>query len=318
MIRKILLSAGMLVFVGAAALGATGAFFNDVETSTGNTFAAGEIDLKVDSEQHYNNMVCVPNTSTEQNLTDYYWQPEVGFQVPVGHYPAQGSSCNGTWALSDLVQGVQKFFNFDDIKPGDEGENTISLHITSNPAWACINVSLTKNDDNDVTEPESSALGELDLITETVPDSDLFDGELAQNLKFAAWLDQGVTLGWQGKGQDIGEGDNIWQGAPAEPLLFSNQSGPASDVLGGKSYSLADSTTGFGPMTPNQTNYIGLQWCAGTQTVGVNTITCDGSTLGNIVQTDSLEANITFRVEQSRNNPNFRCTPLVLQDQSPT
>ncbi len=308
MIRKILLSAGMLIFAGVAIAGATGAFFNDVEVSTGNTFAAGEIDLTVDSEQHYNHMVCVVNTQTEQG-GDYYWQPEVGFQVPVGHYPAQGTSCDGTWALSNLVQGVQKFFNFSDIKPGDEGENTISLHITSNPAWACVDVNVTANDDNGLTEPE----GVVDVT------GGAGQGELAQNINFAAWLDQGSQLGWQGKcapaqtsGCDLGEGDNIWQGSTFEPLLFSNQSGPASDVLGGKSYPLADSSTGFGPMAPGITNYIGLQWCAGSQAIVGNTITCNGATLGNIVQSDSFVADVTFRVEQSRNNPNFRCTPPVV------
>jgi hypothetical protein len=121
-----------------------------------------------------------------------------------------------------------------------------------------------------------------------------------------------MTPGWQGKGEDEGEGDNKWQGPQYEPLLFSNQSGPASDVLGGKSYPLADITTPGGlPMAPGITNYIGLAWCAGTQSIVGNTITCDGSTLGNIVQTDMMEATIAFRVEQSRNNPNFRCAPLV-------
>jgi hypothetical protein len=107
----------------------------------------------------------------------------------------------------------------------------------------------------------------------------------------------------------VGEGDNIWQGPAKEPLMFSNQSGPASDVLGGKSYPLAmPGLNGSTPMAPNLTNYIGLAWCAGTQTVGANSITCDGSTLGNIVQTDSMEASVAFRVVQSRNNPNFTCT----------
>ena len=65
--------------------------------------------------------------------------------------------------------------------------------------------------------------------------------------------------------------------------MFSNQSGPASDVLGGVSYPLADSVTGPGPMTPDETNYIGLAWCAGDQVVDTNasTITCDGAGMGN-------------------------------------
>jgi hypothetical protein len=45
--------------------------------------------------------------------------------------------------------------------------------------------------------------------------------------------------------------------------------------------------------------------------LALNTITCDGSTLGNIVQTDMFTADIAFRVEQSRNNDEFLCTPRV-------
>ena len=39
------MSLGMLAFVGVIVAGATGAFFSDSETSSGNTFAAGSIDL---------------------------------------------------------------------------------------------------------------------------------------------------------------------------------------------------------------------------------------------------------------------------------
>jgi hypothetical protein len=120
--------------------------------------------------------------------------------------------------------------------------------------------------------------------------------KLRENLKFAAWAD---------------DGDNIWE--QGEPLLFSNQSGPASDVLGGKTYKLADASTGV-PLPGGSTSYIGLAWCAGNQTVnvGLNTITCDGAGMGNAAQTDSMVADVTFRVEQFRNNPNFLCTPPVL------
>src|SRR3989344_9043440 len=57
--KKILLSIGMLVIVGAIVAGATIAFYNDTETSTGNIFVAGSIDLKVDHlAQTYNGVDC--------------------------------------------------------------------------------------------------------------------------------------------------------------------------------------------------------------------------------------------------------------------
>lgn len=298
--KRIITSLGMIVFAAAVVAGGTGAFFSDTETSTGNVFTAGAIDLTVDSEAHYNGSICLPDTKDlddDDNTTEYLWQG--GEEYPVG------LACSGTWEATNL--GAQTFFSYDDVKPGDEGENTISLHVNNNPAWACIDVTLVENDDESSTEPELAVEGEV-----AENGANVMDGELAQNMKFAAWLDQGNTPGWQNTPtttSDAGEGDNIWQGDEKEPLLFSNQSGPASDVLGGKSYALADSTTGTGPMQPLVTNYIGLAWCAGTQVVSTafDTITCDGAGMGNIAQTDSMKANIAFRVEQARNNENFRC-----------
>ena len=58
--KKILLSLGTIAIVGALVAGATGAFFNDTETSTGNVFTAGSIDLKVDQTRAtYNGEECL-------------------------------------------------------------------------------------------------------------------------------------------------------------------------------------------------------------------------------------------------------------------
>lgn len=295
--KKIITSLGMLVFVGALVVGATGAFFSDTETSTGNVFTAGAIDLTVDSEQHYNGAVCVPNENQNPEVPgdEYVWDDgaEDG-------YPVAGTTCTGTWEATNL--GAHKFFNFDDIKPGDEGENTISLHVDSNDAYACVDVSITSNDDVDCTDPETEA--EILACQNSVPSAE-FDGELAQNLEFFAWADDGAIDGF-GDENDPTEGDNIWQNG--ELPLFSNLVGPASDVLDGESYTLADSNTG--PLEGNTTSYIGLTWCAGDLTVvGPGVLSCDGAQMGNEAQTDEMIADIAFRVEQARNNEDFSCEP---------
>jgi len=282
--KKILLSLAVLALVAVAGYAGTRAFFSDTEASVGNTFTAGAIDLKVDSTQHYNGMVCTLD-DTDQGST---WQPEPNYTPVAGQYPVTGTVCDGTWLATDL--GAQKFFNFGDIKPGDSGENTISLHVDSNDAYACVDVNVKDNDDNGLTGPESGAGDSTGGVGE---------GELAQNVYFTAWAD---------------DGNNIWDSG--EQLLFTNQSGPASDVLGGKSYTLADSISG--PLVGGQTSYIGLAWCAGTQTVDTvnHTISCDGAGMGNDTQTDSFKADIAFRVEQARNNPNFTCaSPVQEEDQ---
>lgn len=297
--KKILLSLSMIAIVGVLSIGATGAFFSDTETSTGNTFTAGTIDLKIDSEQHYNGNVCTffeaQATTSNNGVAGYLWSGP-------SSYPAPGTPCTGTWEQTDL--GIEhKFFNYNDIKPGDEGENTISIHIDSNPAWMCVDIAVTKNDDVTCTEPEDGAEG-VGVCQNSVPSAD-FDGDLAQNINFFSWLDDGETDGFQGTTTDAFEGDNIWQ--EGEVALFSNTVGPLSDAIGGKTYALADSTTGFGPVPPGSTQYIGLAWCAGTMTAIDGVITCSGASMDNKSQTDSAVANVTFRVEQSRNNEAFVC-----------
>lgn len=63
--KKILLSLGTLVAVGAIVVGGTIAFYNDTETSTGNIFTAGSIELVVDHlKQSYNGEDCTNNCDT--------------------------------------------------------------------------------------------------------------------------------------------------------------------------------------------------------------------------------------------------------------
>ena len=57
--KKIIGSGAMLIAVLAVLVGGTGAFFSDTETSTGNVFTAGSIDLKVDhTKASYNGESC--------------------------------------------------------------------------------------------------------------------------------------------------------------------------------------------------------------------------------------------------------------------
>src|SRR5437762_1858903 len=115
--KKILLSVGSILFAGALLAGGTGAFLADTETSTGNTFASGVIDLKVDNESYV--------TSDSGALV---------------------FSSSTSWALSTLPGKL--FFNFLDLKPGDVGEDTISLHVNNNNAWACMAINITSTPEN--------------------------------------------------------------------------------------------------------------------------------------------------------------------------
>ncbi len=257
------MSLSVIAAVSAAVVGGTGAFFSDTETSTGNTFTAGAIDLKVDSQQHYNGNVCVLNESEAEDAPEYVWSG-------TSEYPVVGTECNGTWAETDL--GItHKFFDFDDVKPGDEGENTISLHVINNDAWVCATVSNLVDADNSLTEPE------------TPVDADgMVSGELKEAMIVTIWSDNGQSGGVAG--------DNVQNGT--EPTLFSGQAQNGTWPL----YTPATTVT---PLAGDTTGYLGVAWSLPIGT-------------GNEAQTDSLSADISFNVAQARNNPNFTCTPQLV------
>src|SRR3989344_2818492 len=97
---KILTSLLITGVIASSALLLSNAFFSDTETSTGNTFQAGALDLKVDNTSYYNG----------------------------------ATSSATTWTTPADLPG-HLFFDFNDLKPGDWGEDTISLHV-ENDAWA--------------------------------------------------------------------------------------------------------------------------------------------------------------------------------------
>jgi len=284
MSKRILLSLSIIVGVVALVAGGTIAFYSDTEESRGNTFSAGSIDLKIDNECSYNGKKCVcsGNSCT--------WQ---GTNEP----------CTCTWDEKDLGD-TDLFFNFTDLKPGDYGEDTISLHVHDNDAWACAAIVITKNDDatentDDIncTEPESED-GD-DCSGE--PDEEYFDGDLAQKLYFVFWVD---------------DGDNIYE--PGEEILMH---GYASDIVNATGhtavYTLADSKeNNVGgqdgqPLEGSHTYYIGKMWCFGNLIWSDNTTstewTCNGASVDNKSQTDEVQGDITFFAIQARNNDNFQC-----------
>lgn len=316
-IAKSLLAIGATALVTAGAI----AFFSDTETSTGNTFQAGALDLKVDSQCHYYHFVGLLNDPDKEGVG----QPD-GF-VDVGCFkvnPRTGEKVAfGTWEETDL--GSQhRFFDFDDIKPGDKGENTVSLHVYDNDAWGRFIVSPVENRENRCNEPERE-------VDETCGDQQnpqgLGLGELDQYLTFSGWLDQGNTPGFQcgslgepgvaGCQDDPGEGDNIWQGQPIEPQIF----GPNTiDEVGGvytwwNALATAWTTYCVDPQTDDEVNPDGHNnygYCHGlaqdgrmvgstTYYLGVEWSIPDE--VGNIIQTDGLSADVSFEVVQHRNNP---------------
>ncbi len=287
--QRILLSLAVIVALGGGAIASTGAFFNDTETSTGNTFAAGDIDLQIDNSSY-----------------------AIDFNIPTFQGTTTGAlvaNPANSWQLADLVAGTHKFFTFDDLKPGDLGEDTISIHVGSNNAWMCAAARLTDDSDQSLTEPELAD----DTATSTFPGAGL--GELDNGLNFAFWVDDGDNVYEPIAGQSGGVAETIFLSGP-----LSNIASTTSNIT------LADSSTSIlgaaNPIPGGTTFYIGKAWCFGnpisTNLVqdGLNTgspltltpgFTCDGAAVNNAAQTDRVEGDMQFYAVQSRNNPTFTC-----------
>jgi len=262
--KKILLSIATLGIVGALVIGGTTAIFSDTEVSTGNTFTAGAIDLQIDNDSYYNG-VLNPDT---------------------------------TWIQKDLEKG-DWFFDFRDLKPGDWGEDTISLHVYNNDSYLCADVTLTSNEDNGKTEPE-----ENDEQPWTAG-----RGELADHVNFIWWAD---------------DGDNVYEDderlLPAGPLGYLGVGETATVALADSNGSIWPEDND-GPLPGDSVRYIGKAWCFGEMTLspvpagqGVDPtvdggFSCDGSLEDNSTQTDSMTADIAFRAVQSRHNGDFVCRP---------
>lgn len=276
--KKIAISALTILALSAFAVGGTYAVFSRQQVSAGNTFHTGGLDLTVDSRASYNGMDC----SDSETAGAYKWMCLAG----AGKCDAaiEGTACASSWEMTHLGPS-NKFFDISDLKPGDSGENTISLHASS-AAYACARVVTTAN------------------YREGGNTADIMDGKLAQTMSFFAWQDNG---------------NNVWE--EGENEIFSNP--VAQNVVWGVNalpsnvYSLATSENG--PIAKDGTKYIGLAWCLGNMSADSAThkLACDGSVVGNAVQNSTYSTDVTFHVEQAQNNTQFTCDSVKWTDSVP-
>lgn len=262
--KKILTSLLLIMITGGAVISGTQSFFSDTETSEDNVFETGAIDLKIGNQSTY----------------------------------LGGSSQATSWTLGDLT-GVEKFFNFTDLKPGDWGNDTISIQVNTNPAWACAHVEFTENSDNSFTDPEDMMDGVADNADGTLT------GDLADNLQFRFWVEKH---------------NNNKQDPDESPFL----SGYASDILDGATYALADTTQNIftnstgDALNGGQVYKIGKAFCYGEFSVNNDSngpgYGCNGTPVTNLSQTDRLVGDLTFYAVQNRNHNQFECVDELFEE----
>ncbi|MFD1645257.1 choice-of-anchor W domain-containing protein [Haloarchaeobius litoreus] len=246
--------------VGVAAAGAglgTTALFNDREGFFGNTLTAGSLDLLLDYKATYDgpdgNVVLgqVPTPAEEQA-----WEDQFGGEIDYCSEDGQALLINGTEI---------PVFELHDVKPGDSGEVTVSLHICDNPAWVTMSGSMYDNLENGQTEPELADEGDdVDGV-----------GELADLIEVTMWYDPNCN--------------NVLD--DGEVVLFEGSMADAFTALeAGIGLDGDASTPEFDPVPGASTYCIGFYWELPVE-------------VGNEVQTDSVSFDLVFDAEQSRHNP---------------
>ncbi|MEZ3170006.1 vWA domain-containing protein [Halorubrum sp. RMP-47] len=199
--------------VGVASAGAglgTTAYFNDTESFEGNTLTAGQLDLLVDWQQTYDfgegqTFVSAHpdhNGDGEQSVeiddevfaySDFPDESDAdsnGANLPVltcDNIPPLSEADFGT----DPVTGeeMESLVQLTDVKPGDSGEITFSLHLCDNPGYIWIQAENISEDGGAGTEPE--------LLVD--PDN---AGDLGDAIEARLWYDEDC--------------DNVYD--PAEPV----------------------------------------------------------------------------------------------------
>lgn len=197
-----------------------------------------------------------------------------GLDCPTDQY-VNGGTCT-LWSEKDLGPN-DKFWNFTDVKPGDWGKDTISLHVYNNDAFVCLMPSKIEDDENGVVDPEKEA-------GDTLADG-INNGELSGALQFFMWNDANANNTY-----DTGEDVLVPAGTPMNSL--PNQ------------VALALSS-------PAPATLLGVQWCAGTQTRDGDVVGCDGDGMSNKTQTDKAIADFVAYAVQQRNNSEFSCKDLL-------
>ncbi len=194
-----------------------------------------------------------------------------------------GGTCT-LWSETDLTS--ETFWNFNDVKPGDWGKSMISLHVYDNDSYACLFPGNIQDDENGVVDPEIPA-GDNNL--DGIP-----NGELSGELEFFLWHDQNTNNQYDQGETVLAKAGTPFNQIQTELVQLSLAANSPIDI-------------------------VGVEWCAGAQSGPQNTgdagpVTCDGSGMGNIAQTDKIIADFVAYAVQQRNNPNFSCADVVLDN----
>jgi len=187
-----------------------------------------------------------------------------------------------------------------DLEPGDQGRQLLALPVVPYDAYACMDVTLTSDDDRSSTAEE---LAEGDAPEDL---DNKWDGELVGNSLVVFW--------WADDGDGVYEGEN---GITDIQTLhgFSSTTAISFPLAVPELYNIWGVDDGL-PIPEGAVRHIGMAWCLG-EALGHDDngqIICDGNGFGNLTQTDGVSLRVALRSVQAHNNEGFTCAnPPALQ-----
>jgi predicted ribosomally synthesized peptide with SipW-like signal peptide len=195
--RKVLAGLGAVGIASAGAGLGTSAYFSDRELLGSNEFVTGELDLLVDWQQHYTmdgettfvnahpdhdgdgeqSIVVDGEAVTYSDFVDSEDPTGTGRNIPL-------LDCETVPPLSEAAFGVdpttgdpqEALIQLGDVKPGDTGEVTFSLHLCDNPGYVWMQADNISESEGIDTQPELA-------VDETT------GADLARNIEAKLWYD---------------------------------------------------------------------------------------------------------------------------------
>ncbi|SMO50739.1 vWA domain-containing protein [Halorubrum cibi] len=241
--RKALAGLGGIGVASAGAGLGTSAYFSDTESFENNSITAGELDLKVDWQQSYYGAAetIVPvnaypdhdgdGLQSIDDNTEYVLDNEDGGNDPIE------LTCEDLESGADLPENVfsspdrsadnggpidqDSLVALDDVKPGDWGEITFSLHLCDNPGYVWLTADNYSQSGGTLTEPEQVSMNSSDPGSVTESDD---TGDLADNTYVELWYDDDCD-----NIRDTGGGEG--EGEAADVVIVMDRSGSMSGSL---------------------------------------------------------------------------------------
>jgi predicted ribosomally synthesized peptide with SipW-like signal peptide len=321
--RRLLAGLGTVGIASAGAGLGTTAYFSDQETFGNSELTAGEFDLKMDwqvtytgpngfeyvtasPDQYHNNPDDPMQLAENDDFFNRFVEGPDGVRDPiftrdelatmrfgVGFDELDASQRSAVEAqfrsqFADVPQDLDgPILDLDDVKPGDEGAISFSLHLFDNPGYIWLNGGLIEARENGHTEPEGSdpdTVGPADEVATTLDN----DVELLDEIRATVWYDADGDA-------ELDAGEPVLLGGNADPTanptlrqvlaLLSTGNGIPLDGEG----AIDGGAVGRACFENSTTYYVGFRW----------ELPVDHA---NQIQSDGLTFDVGFYAEQCRHN----------------